>query len=261
MSRLSRMGLPLSIVSSTASRRECFCTCRARAYKYRARSYPLSACHAGCALRAAVDGSIHVLNVALRNLGQRIACRRIAGGLVFAAQRLNPRAADELFKPAMVPLQPRNRFLRIFRRGAVLHGVELFRNAHSVSFQSSRPKCSAGLQTGCRAGVLARTCCLRDRMPVRRRVVPGQMMLQLPLDIAQHAAGADPKQRRLQPRPSQLVLHQGQPVRRLLRRANAARRLESHRHARPLGIVADRTAPSPAKPAASRSRFPCPSKS
>ena len=38
---------------------------------------------------------------------------------------------------------------------------------------------------------------------------------------------------------SQLVLHQRQPVRRLLGRANAARRLESHRHARPLGIVAD----------------------
>ena len=53
MSRLSRMGLPLSIVSRTASRRECFCTCRARAYKYRARSWQLSACHAGKAFRAA----------------------------------------------------------------------------------------------------------------------------------------------------------------------------------------------------------------
>src|SRR6267154_4778350 len=44
MSRLSRMGLPLSRVSSTARRRECFCTCRASAYKYFARWWPESFC-------------------------------------------------------------------------------------------------------------------------------------------------------------------------------------------------------------------------
>ena len=34
----------------------------------------------------------------------------------------------------MMPIEPLIRFFRIFRRGSVLHGVELFGNAHSVSF-------------------------------------------------------------------------------------------------------------------------------
>ncbi len=80
------------------------------------------------------DGGFHVVGIALGHFGKRFAGRRIAGGLVLAARRRNPRAADELLEAAMVPLQPLIRFFRIFRRGSVLHGVELFRNAHSVSF-------------------------------------------------------------------------------------------------------------------------------
>ena len=53
MSRLSRIGLPLSNVSSTANKRLCFCNRRAIAYKMRARPCPPSAAHFGCALRAA----------------------------------------------------------------------------------------------------------------------------------------------------------------------------------------------------------------
>ena len=52
------------------------------------------------------DGGFHVVIVALGHLGQHFAGRRIAGGLVLAARRRDPRAADELLKPAMVPLQP-----------------------------------------------------------------------------------------------------------------------------------------------------------
>ena len=37
----------------------------------------------------------------------------------------------------MMALQPLHGFFRIFRRSSVLHGVELFRDAHSVSFEAS----------------------------------------------------------------------------------------------------------------------------
>ncbi len=133
MSRLSRIGLPLSIVSRTASRRECFCTCRAKSIEIPRPLVPAQRGPGRLRLARRVDGSIHVVNVALGHLGQHFACRRIAGRLVLAAHRLHPRAANELLKPAMVPLEPRHRFFRILRRGSVLHGVELFRYAHSVS--------------------------------------------------------------------------------------------------------------------------------
>ena len=57
MSRVSRMGLPLSSVSSTARKRACFCTCRAKAYRNRARTWPGSAAHPGKAARAAATAS------------------------------------------------------------------------------------------------------------------------------------------------------------------------------------------------------------
>ena len=75
----------------------------------------------------------HVVGVALGHFSKRVARRGIAGGLVFAARRRNPRSANELLEPAMMPLQPRDRFLRIFRRSSVLHGVELLRYAHAQS--------------------------------------------------------------------------------------------------------------------------------
>ena len=80
----------------------------------------------------------HVIDISLRNLGKGVARRRIAGGLIFAARRLHPRSADKFLKPAMMPLQPLHRFLWIFRRGSIFHGVELLRNAHSVSFFSTK---------------------------------------------------------------------------------------------------------------------------
>src|SRR5689334_19290570 len=53
MSRVSRIDFPLSMLSSTASRRECFCTARASAYKWRARACGVSPLQAGSARRAA----------------------------------------------------------------------------------------------------------------------------------------------------------------------------------------------------------------
>ena len=57
MSRVSRIGLPLSNVSSTAKSRECFWTARASAYRWRARAWPGSAAHAGKAPRAAATAA------------------------------------------------------------------------------------------------------------------------------------------------------------------------------------------------------------
>src|SRR5882724_188855 len=57
MSRLSRIGLPLSSVSNTASRRECFCTCRASAYNNFARSWQESFCQPASAARAALTAT------------------------------------------------------------------------------------------------------------------------------------------------------------------------------------------------------------
>src|SRR5579859_1574650 len=53
MSRVSRIGLPLSSDSSTASSREFFWTWRASAYKYRARTCPGVVLHDSKAVRAA----------------------------------------------------------------------------------------------------------------------------------------------------------------------------------------------------------------
>src|SRR5687768_18016037 len=56
-SRVSRIDLPLSMLSTTARRRECFWTSRARAYRCRARACPESPFHAGSARRAAVTAA------------------------------------------------------------------------------------------------------------------------------------------------------------------------------------------------------------
>src|SRR5205085_12534377 len=76
----------------------------------------------------------------------------------------------------------------------------------------------------------------RNRMAIIRRIAPGGMMLQLALDIRKHAAGAKPEQLRFKPGIAELLLHKSKPVKRLLRRANAARGLEAHRHSSFLSV-------------------------
>jgi hypothetical protein len=82
-------------------------------------------------------GGVHIGGIRLSDFGKRVAAGRIAGRKIFAADRLDPRAAYERIEPAVMPLQPLHRFFRIFRRGSVFHGVELFGNAHCGSFQRS----------------------------------------------------------------------------------------------------------------------------
>src|SRR5947209_20400410 len=57
ISRVSRIGLPLSSDSNTASRRECFWIWRAMAYMYRARTCPGVLPHVSKALRAAATAA------------------------------------------------------------------------------------------------------------------------------------------------------------------------------------------------------------
>src|SRR6266849_10088873 len=80
---------------------------------------------------------------------------------------------------------------------------------------------------------------LGDRMTVVRRVAPRGMVLELPLDVRQHAAGAEAKQIRAKPRRAKLLFHQRQPFHRLLGRADAAGRFETDGHPGLVGILAD----------------------
>src|ERR1700720_3983713 len=105
-------------------------------------------------------------------------------------------------------VQPGKSFARILRRGAVLHSHEFFDDAHSLLS-------SLVIEPG-----FSR---LRNRMAIIRRIASRGMVLQLALDIRKHAAGAKPEQLRFKPGIAKLLFHQSKPVKRLLRRADAAR--------------------------------------
>src|SRR5215469_1848959 len=80
---------------------------------------------------------------------------------------------------------------------------------------------------------------LSDRMAVVRRITAGNVELELPLDVAQHAAGAKAKQVRPEPTVAKFLFHEGEPLKRLLRGANAAGGLEPDGHAGFLDVFAD----------------------
>src|SRR5882757_1407184 len=90
-----------------------------------------------------------------------------------------PRAVNEMSEAPAVPVQPCKSFARIIRRGTVLHGHEFFDDAHSLLLASLviEPEFSR----------------LRNWMAIVRRIASRGMVLQLPLDIRKHAAGAKPE--------------------------------------------------------------------
>ena len=130
MSRLSRIGLPLSIVSSTARRRECFCTCprqRVEVASPRVRSERLpfwERCARGSNRGVDVRWPIPA------RLWRASRRWRDRGVEVSAVRRLPPRAVDEVSEAAAVTIEPGQRFFRILRRRAVFHGDEFFSDAH-----------------------------------------------------------------------------------------------------------------------------------
>ncbi len=137
MSRLSRIGLPLSIVSSTARRRECFCTCLASAYRYRARACGVSACHAGKALRAALTAASTSASDPCATLAILSPVEGSAVSKYCPAAGCNHAPFTKCPNRALMLVEPRKHFLRVFRRRAVLHRDKFFGNAHEiVSFPS-----------------------------------------------------------------------------------------------------------------------------
>src|SRR3954447_2072823 len=109
------------------------------------------------------------------------------------------------------------RELAVVRRGAVLHPLRepLLQDLHPL-----RPPS-------------------RHRVAVRRRVAPGHVVLQLPLDVAQQRAGAVAEEGGAQPLRAQLLLHHQHPGDRVLGGADAAGGLEPHVVAGALAVLAD----------------------
>src|SRR6266513_3759838 len=220
-SRVSRIDLPLSRLSSTARRRECFCTVRASAYRWRARAWPDSADQAGNALRAAATAA---------STSARPACvTRASGAVVAGLMTSNPSP----FLP-LVQRPPTNR-----------PNARPCRSSHS----------SAGLSLS-GAGPYAIVSKISEtvvtfpvspfpfpvshhRMVVRRRVPAGHAVLELTLGVGEERGGAEPEQIGPLPALAQLFLHQDQPVERLLGLANPARRLEPDGMSGALVVVAD----------------------
>jgi hypothetical protein len=103
-SRVSRMGLPLSRVSSTANSRACFCSARASAYSM-ARAAMAAQRLPGGQRRL---GGLHRL-VDLRRRACATCASTLAGGRVQAvevARAAHPAPADEVAEAAAVAFQP-----------------------------------------------------------------------------------------------------------------------------------------------------------
>ena len=76
-------------------------------------------------------------------------------------------------------------------------------------------------------------------MTIFGRVAACCMMLQLPLNVSQQTTGAEAEKFCPHPRRTYFLLHHGQPVERLLRRADSAGRFKSNCHSSLLSIFAN----------------------
>src|SRR6266581_2725449 len=112
-SRVSRIGLPLSRLSSTARSRECRCTSRASAYRKRARAWGVSPDHRGAAEFAAATAAS---TSALLPWATRARTAFGAG---------HPTAVAEVPEaPVVVLFEPLERRRVALRRRSVLHRLE-----------------------------------------------------------------------------------------------------------------------------------------
>src|SRR3982075_1423559 len=76
-------------------------------------------------------------------------------------------------------------------------------------------------------------------MTVRRRIAPGDEMLQLSLDVGEQRARPEAEEIGLQPAVAELVLHEVEILERVLGRTDPAGRLVAYGVARLLEILAD----------------------
>src|SRR5881394_2822226 len=184
-SRVSRIGLPLSRLSRTASRRECRCTSRARAYRKRARACGDNPAHRGAAVLAAATAAS---TSALLPCATRARTDFVAG-LIVSKYWPSAGATEE---PLMKwPKRPPSSCLIHSSAGASLSGA----GPYSMVSNS-----------------LATEVTLDHRVAVRGGVAPGHEMLELALDIGEQRAGAEAEQRGFEPAVAQLFLHQDHPL-------------------------------------------------
>src|SRR6266704_59408 len=212
-SRVSRIDLPLSRLSSTASRRECFCTARASAYKWRARAWPANADHAGKALRAAATAAS-----------------------TSAAPACVTRASDAVVAGLMTS-NPSPFLLLVQRPPTNSPNVRPCRSSHSSACLSL-----SGAGPYAIVSKISETVVMSDHwMTVRRGVSPRHEVLELPLDVGEQPRSAEPEQVVTEPAIAQFLFHEDEPVEGLLGLADPARRLEPDRVAGALIVIADLT--------------------
>src|SRR5262249_6526846 len=112
--------------------------------------------------------------------------------------RLGEDAADVVPERAVVTRKPGERFLVALRRGAVLHAVK---DLGYTSHGASRDACGDGMRRRS-----------WHRMPVRGGVSARYEMLELPLDVREQRARAEPEQVWSEPPVAQLFFHQIQEL-------------------------------------------------
>src|SRR5207249_10788938 len=134
----------------------------------------------------------------LRHGREFFTCGRIHCVEISPCRGCLPRAIDEMSEASVVTVQPSKSLARILKSRAVLHGHEFLDDAHSLLLAS------LVIKPG-----FSRLC---NWMAILRRIASGGMVLQLPLDIRQHAADAKPEQLRFEPRIAEFPLHESKPV-------------------------------------------------
>src|SRR5881296_954192 len=210
-SRVSRINLPLSRLSSTASSRACFCTSRARAYRCRARACPDRPDQPASALRAAPTAA---------STSAGPACvTRASFAVVAGLMTSNPSP----FFP-LVHWPPTN-------------------SAKSLPWWAIHSSAGLSLSGAGPYAIVSKISVTvvmsYHGMVMRRRVAPGHEVLELALDVGEQRRGTEPEQTGPQPALAQLFLHKDEPVERLFRLADPARRLEPDGASGALVIVAD----------------------
>src|SRR6202521_2600077 len=126
-SRLSRIGFPLSIVSSTArlllylSRQ----SVKVTSARVRSKRLPL-----GKRSPSGPDGTVDIGGRSLRHTCKFLAGRRVSGVEVFSSSRRGPCPINEVAEAALVVVEPCERLFRVFRRRTIFHSNELFSDAH-----------------------------------------------------------------------------------------------------------------------------------
>src|SRR5438477_255203 len=220
-SRVSRIDLPLSRLSSTASRRECFCTVRASAYKWRARAWPDNADHPGKALRAAATAT---------STSALPACVTRASGAVVAGLMTSNASPFLLLvhrpptnSPNARPCRSSHSSAGLSLSGAGPYAIVSKISETVVTFPVS-PFPFPDLDHG---------------VAMSRGVPACDKVLELSLDVGEQRRRAEAEQVVTQPAIAQLFLHEDEPVEGLLGLADPARGLEPDRLAGALGIITD----------------------